>query len=214
LNSLGINLNLAPVCDVSTNSADYIYGRTFGKTASLTATYIKTVVETMNSMKMGSALKHFPGYGNNVDTHTGISYDKRPYQTFETSDFLPFIAGIKANAGAVLVSHNIVTSMDAEHPASLSLKIHRILREELGFQGVIMTDDLYMQAIKQFTGEQQAAVTAVLAKNDLICCTDFEVQIPAVITAVKNGTIAESQIDESVTRILLWKLKLGFQIAS
>jgi len=209
LKTLGINVNLAPVCDVSTDSTDFIHDRAFGQDASQTAKYVKTVVETMNSMKMGSVLKHFPGYGNNVDTHTGISYDKRSCESFASSDFLPFAAGIESGAGAVLVSHNIVACMDMKNPASLSTEVHRILRDEFGFEGVIMTDDLYMDAIRKYSDEQKAAVTAVLAGNDLLLCTDFEVQILAVLAAVQDGTITENQIEKAVTRILRWKLDLG-----
>lgn len=209
LKSLGLNVNMAPVCDVSENSSDYIYKRSFGKNADETSEYIKTVVQTMNSENIGSVLKHFPGYGNNVDTHTGISYDKRDYNNFLNNDFKPFKAGIEAGADSVLVSHNIIEAIDSQNPASLSKKIHDILREELNFTGVIMTDDLYMDAIKDFVDEEQAAVSAILAGNDLICCTNFETQIPAVINAVKDGIISESQIDESVLRILNWKNKLG-----
>ena len=99
--------------------------------------------------------------------------------------------------------------MDEEAPASLSANVHRILREELGFEGVIMTDDLYMQAIQQYTGTSDAAVMAVQAGNDMLCCTNYEEQIPAVIDAVKDGTITEARIDESVLRILRWKQSLG-----
>ena len=163
----------------------------------------------MSDQHMGSVLKHFPGYGNNTDTHTGISYDDRPLETFETSDFLPFSAGIKAGADMVLVSHNIVSSMDSQYPASLSPKIHDILRKQLGFSGVIITDDLYMDGVRQFADDQQVAVLAVQAGNDLLCCTVFEVQIPAVINAVKSGEISEERIDESVLRILNMKQRLG-----
>lgn len=209
LKSLGINLNLAPVCDVSTDSTDYIYPRSFGKDAVLTSEYVEKVVTTMNKQRIGSVLKHFPGYGNNLDTHTGIAYDNRDYETFVTSDFLPFISGINAGAGAVLVSHNIVNSMDENYPASLSSKVNQILREDLNFDGVIMTDDLYMKAIQNYTGDSEAAVLAVLAGNDLICCTNFEEQIPAVINAVNEGLISEERLNESVLRILIWKHKLG-----
>ncbi len=209
LKSLGINVNMAPVCDVSENSSDYIYKRSFGKNADETSEYIKTVVQTMNSENIGSVLKHFPGYGNNVDTHTGISYDKRDYNNFLNNDFKPFKAGMEAGADAVLVSHNIIEAVDSQNPASLSKKIHDILREELNFTGVIMTDDLYMDAIKNFVSEEKAAISAILAGNDLICCTNFETQIPAVINAVNEGIISENQIDESVLRILSWKNKLG-----
>lgn len=209
LKSLGINVNMAPVCDISQSSSDYIYKRSFGRNADETSNYIKTVVKTMNSEKIGSVLKHFPGYGNNIDTHTGISYDKRDYNTFLNNDFKPFKAGIEVGADAVLVSHNIIEAIDSHNPASLSKKVHDILRKELNFTGVIMTDDLLMDAIKDYVGEEQAAISAILAGNDLICCTNFETQIPAVINAVKEGIISENQINESVLRILNWKNKLG-----
>ncbi len=209
LKSLGINLNMAPVCDVPTAESDYIYPRSFGKDAALTAQYVEKVVATMGENKLGSVLKHFPGYGNNVDTHKGVAHDSRDYETFVKQDFLPFAAGIEAGADAVLVSHNIVACMDAENPASLSAKVHDILRKELHFTGVIMTDDLYMDAIRQFAGDGKAAVMAAQAGNDMVCCTDFEVQIPAVIDAAKAGTIPESTIDDAVMRVLRWKLSLG-----
>ena len=100
-------------------------------------------------------------------------------------------------------------AMDAENPASLSPAVHTLLREELGFDGVIVTDDLYMDAIRQFTSAPEAAVLAVEAGNDLICCTEFEQQVPAVVEAVRSGRISESRIDDSVLRILLWKIDLG-----
>lgn len=209
LRSLGINLNLAPVCDVSTNPDDYIYSRTFGQDAPQTAEYIKTVVSTMRANKMGSALKHFPGYGNNVDTHTGIAIDNRPLAQFRHSDFLPFKSGINAGAGIVLVSHNIVTAIDADRPASLSSAAHRILRDELSFQGLIMTDDLSMGAIREYTGGEEAAVLAVLAGNDLICCTDYKTQYTAVLNAVRDGRISEARINESALRILRYKFSAG-----
>jgi beta-N-acetylhexosaminidase len=207
--ALGINVNLAPVCDVSTNSGDFIYERSIGLSAEDTSVYAATVVGEMVQHQIGCVLKHFPGYGNNVDTHTGIAFDNRSYDSFVTGDFLPFAAGIRAGAGSILVAHNIVSSMDAYLPASLSPEVHRILRDELGFAGVIMTDDLYMDAIKDYTGGKEAAVLAVLAGNDMIISTDYDIQIPAVLEAVQNGSIPETMIDESVMRILLWKISLG-----
>ncbi len=209
LKSLGINVNFAPVCDVSQNPADFIYDRSFGQDAAQTSEYVRTVVKTMKGQGMGSVLKHFPGYGSNADTHTGIAYDNREYSTFTDSDFLPFEAGIEAGADIVLVSHNIVACMDSERPASLSPRVHEILREDLGFSGVIVTDDLAMDGVRDFADDSQAAVLAVLAGNDLLCCTDFETQIPAVLEAVKQGTIPEETIDGAVLRILELKLSLG-----
>ncbi len=209
LRNLGINLNLAPVCDVSTDPESFIYQRSFGQPAAETAEYVSTVVSAMNRQQMGSVLKHFPGYGNNGDTHEGTIHDARSYESFAESDFLPFQSGIEAGATAILVSHTIVDSMDLERPASLSTAVHDILRNDLGFNGLIMTDDLSMGAITNYTDAQDAAVQAVLAGNDLLCSTDFTTQIPAVIEAVNNGTISQERIDQSVLRILATKIQLG-----
>lgn len=206
---LGVNVNLAPVADVSTDSNDFIYDRAFGQDAQATAEYVSNVVKTMDAQGIGSVLKHFPGYGNNVDTHTGVAVDERPYETFQTSDYLPFTAGIQAGADAVLVSHNVMTCVDSQLPASLSPAVHKELRETLGFQGVIMTDDLAMDAVAAYAGDQSPAVMAVKAGNDMIVTTDFQTQIPEVIQAVKSGEIDEEQIDQSVTRVLKWKYDLG-----
>lgn len=175
----------------------------------MTAEYARRVVKVMGEEQMGSVLKHFPGYGDNVDTHTGIAVDEREMEQFRQEDFLPFQAGIEAGAGAVLVSHNIVLCMDEDTPASLSPEVHRILREELGFGGVIMTDDLSMDAITEYAGAKEAAVLAVEAGNDLLCCTDFEVQAAAVLAAVQDGRISEERIEESARRVLAWKQALG-----
>lgn len=207
--SLGLNLNFAPVCDVSTNSEDYIYYRTTGRDAAATADYVSCVVETMNEAQIGSVLKHFPGYGNNSDTHSGLAYDNRSYESFQNNDFLPFQAGIDAGASMVLVSHNIVACMDAEMPASLSPEVHQILRDELGFQGVIITDDLVMGAIKQYTGETSPAVAAVLAGNDMLCSSDFLTHYNQLLEAVNNGTVSEERLDQSIYRIICLKEELG-----
>ena len=209
LRSLGINMNFAPVCDVSLDPADYIHDRTLGEDASATARYVRAVVEAMEGTGVAPVLKHFPGYGGNTDTHTGLAYDQRPIETFYDSDLLPFQAGVEAGAGVVLVSHNIVSAMDGQRPASLSPAVHRLLRDELGFGGVIVTDDLYMDGIRHFAGDEEAAVLAVLAGNDLLCCTDFQIQVPAVLAAVRRGEIDEGRIDQSVLRILELKLSLG-----
>ena len=209
LRSLGINVNFAPVVDVSENPNDYIYNRSFGSDADMTAQYAKKVVKAMHKEHIEPVLKHFPGYGNNVNTHTGIAHDTRSYEQFETSDFIPFQEGVKAGANIILVSHNIVHSMDDKYPASLSSKVHKILRETLSFDGVVVTDDLYMEGITQYVKKEEAAILAVQAGNDLICCTDFQTQIPAVVSAVKDGRISEERINSSVRRILKLKKEMG-----
>ena len=201
--SIGINLNLAPVADVSTNPNDFIYNRSFGLNAEETSTFIKNMVEYSNEFGISSCLKHFPGYGNNVDTHTGSATDNRSYETFTSSDYLPFIAGIKEKVPMILVSHNIVTSIDDEVPASLSIKIHEELRDKLKFSGIIITDDLDMSAIKD--NYQDGAVMAVNSNNDLIITSDFINDYNKVLSAYKNKIIDEKTIDRAVTRIIAWK---------
>ena len=211
LDALGFNVNLAPVADVYTNPNDFIYPRAFGQDAPATADYVSAVTFQMTADGMGSVLKHFPGYGNNEDTHTGIAVDERPYEDFVNSDFLPFSAGFKSGGAmtAVLVSHNIVECMDGELPASLSPNVHRILREELGFDGVVMTDDLAMEAVSAYAGDGAVAVMALEAGNDLVLTTDYRTQIPKVIGAVENGTLSEEAINTACRRVLRWKQALG-----
>lgn len=211
LHALGFNVNLAPVADVSTDAADFIHARAFGQDAEATAEYAAQVSSQMTTDGIGSVLKHFPGYGNNVDTHTGISVDQRPMETFENSDLLPFAAGIQAGGGltAVLVSHNIVTCMDPDLPASLSPAVHDLLRDELAFSGVVMTDDLAMNAVADYARGGAVAVMALEAGNDLIITTDYRTQVPKVIEAVEAGALAEDVIDTACRRVLNWKYHLG-----
>ena len=205
LRALGINVNFAPVCDMSTDPKDFIYDRTLGQDANMTADYVRLVVPAMTEGGTLPVLKHFPGYGNNVDTHTGIAVDQRPMETFENSDLLPFQAGIEAGAPFVLVSHNIVTCMDADLPASLSPAVHKVLRETCGFEGIAITDDLAMDAVQAYAKNGAMAVMALQAGNDMIITTDYRTQIPAVIAAVQDGTLDESVIDNACLRVLRCK---------
>ena len=207
--SLGVNVNLAPVCDVPLDETNYIYDRCFSLNADETAQYADAVVSVMKQNGIGSCLKHFPGYGGSVDTHESMAYDDREYSAFENGDFKPFKAGINAGADCVLVTHNIVNCIDPSMPASLSLSVHNELRNKLSFNGVIITDDLVMEGIQQFTDGNSAAVLAVKAGNDMIICEDYSSSVDSIVAAVNNGEIAGSQIDESVKRILKWKENLG-----
>ena len=211
LRALGFNVNLAPVADVSTYPGDFIYDRAFGQDAAATSDYVSAVTGRMRADGMGSVLKHFPGYGDNADTHTGIAVDDRPYEDFVNSDFLPFLAGMAAggDTAAVLVSHNIVECMDPDLPASLSPAVHRILRQDLGFDGVVMTDDLAMDAVGAYAGDGAVAVMALQAGNDMVVTTDYRSQIPKVLEAVENGSLEEAAIDAACRRVLRWKQALG-----
>lgn len=209
--SLGINFNLAPVADITENHSDYIYDRTFGENTENTAKYVAAAVEGMTEGNIMSCLKHFPGYGSNADTHTGSAQDDRSRSSFENTDFLPFQAGIDAGAPAVMVNHNVVSAFDSEKPASLSAEVHSVLRDELGFEGIILTDDLGMDAITNFAAEADESpyVLAVNAGNDMLCTTDIESAYNDVLAALADGRIDPEQLDKSVLRILEAKARFG-----
>ena len=207
LEKLGINVNLAPSVDVSTNSTDYIYNRTLGENASLTSTYAKTVIEaskTNNSVSY--VLKHFPGYSNNEDSHKGKVVDTRTLDEIRENDLPPFEAGIKSNAEAILVNHNIVQSLDQNNPASLSANVHNFLVADLAFTGITMTDDLSMNAVSSI---ENVAVKALLAGNDIIIITDYEQNFKKKKKAVDDGIISEKLINEIAHKIISWKYYKG-----
>ncbi|MBR6633880.1 MAG: beta-hexosaminidase [Clostridia bacterium] len=207
LTSLGINLNLAPVCDLSSNQSDFIYKRSFSGKAEEAAQFVSLAVTTMKNGGLMTALKHFPGYSSNADTHTTISYDDRTLSDFINADYQPFIAGIQAGSPFVMVSHNIITFFE-DKPASLSGAVHEELGR-LGFDGLIMTDDLAMSGITQFTDGESTAVLAVLAGNHVLCTSSYEEEYADVLSAVKSGEISEELIDGAVIKILKTKMEYG-----
>lgn len=209
LKSLGINLNLAPVADVSINENDFIYNRAFGEDATKTSEFITNMVTYANNNKINSCLKHFPGYGNNVDTHTGIAIDSRTYQSFVDNDFKTFEAGIKAGVPSILVSHNIVNSMDDKYPSSLSEKVINELRNTLNFTGIIMTDDLAMDAVKAYVEDGNAATLAINAGNDMIITSDFMSMKNEILKSLEEGRLEEEKVTKAVERIIAWKYYSG-----
>ena len=208
MKSLGLNMNLAPVCDLPRSETDFIYGRAFSTDVDEVSQAVGAAVGGYSESGLLCALKHFPGYGNNLDTHTGISIDERSIDEFENLDLKPFRAGIAAGAPVVMVSHNIVSCVDDSLPGSLSAKMYAFLREQ-GFTGAALTDDLSMDAVEEYCGENEAAVTALKAGADLLCCTDYASAAKAVAAAVESGEIPQERIDEAVTRVLMMKLEYG-----
>lgn len=209
LKDLGLNLNLAPVVDVSTDPNDYMYPRTLGENTALTSEYAKDVIESSKGTGVSYTLKHFPGYGNNADTHVGSSVDTRTYEDILKYDIPPFEAGIKAGAEAVLVSHNIVENIDPDNPASLSPAVHNLLRDDLDFTGVVITDDIAMSALNSI---DDPTLKAILAGNDLIITTDYETSFNELKNSIQDGTIDESVLDRHVFRVLAWKYYKGLMM--
>jgi beta-N-acetylhexosaminidase len=209
LSSPGINVNLSPVCDITTDPEAFMYPRSLGESPEITGQFVQEMLKTMSQNGIGGVLKHFPGYGNNTDTHIAIAIDNRSLAELENCDLVPFQMGIDAGCGAIMVSHTFINAIDPDLPATLSPKVNAYLREKMSFDGVVVTDDLVMQAITDLYGDGEAAVLAVLAGNDLLCSTQYKTQYTAVLQAVENGRISEDRINEAVRRILQWKCDMG-----
>lgn len=204
LQELGININLAPVADMSNDENSFIFARTFGSNAEETAQYIKTILKTQND-KVFYVLKHFPGYGDNLDTHTGNALDNRSLKTFEENDFKPFISGIDNGAKFIMLSHNIVSNVD-NVPTSLSKIWHNILRNQLHFEGIILTDDLSMKASQINTSTPY--IDAVKAGNNLLIVSDYKAAFKEIYDAVQNKIITETFIDTLISKNLTLKDKI------
>lgn len=208
LHALGLNVNLAPVCDIALDPGAFLYSRSLGADPVTTGQYVSGTLERMAEYGVGGVMKHFPGYGENGDTHVTSILDSRSLEELEGKDLIPFRAGIQTGLGAILVSHNRIAALDADTPASLSSAVIGYLRDTMGYDRVVITDDLSMGALEDYTPEE-AAVLAVKAGADLLCSTDFESQLSAVLEAARSGEISQDRLDEAVYRVLSWKAQLG-----
>ena len=143
------------------------------QSAEETAKFINSVISNSCKSKVSFVIKHFPGYGNNEDTHFGLVVDKRGLEEILQKDMIPFVKGVKAGADSIMVSHNIVAVIDKNNPASLSKQVHEFAREKLGFTGILMTDNIDMEAIRRYTSNT-GIVDAVLAGNDIVMISDYK----------------------------------------
>ena len=209
IKELNLNINFAPVADYTANTASYIYKRTLGQNITETEKYISEVVKQGNNQNFTTCLKHFPGYGGNSDTHKGMARDTRNLEEFRKNDFKPFIAGINEKVPMIMVSHNIIEKVDSNYPSSLSAKIHKILREELNYSGIIITDDISMGAITDFIKNESIATIAILSGVDIILTSNNTQNYQELLKDFKDNKVKENQINNAVTRILAYKLKYG-----
>nr|BBH95101.1 hypothetical protein KTA_33000 [Thermogemmatispora argillosa] len=217
LAAYGINLNLAPVVDVTSVYNPQLDTRTFGNDPAVVTRMAGAYLQGLQqSGQVFGTLKHFPGLGDvSVDPHSGLPILTRSLAQLETNDWLPYRTLIQqGQVHAVMVTHEIVTAVDSSTPSSLSPKvITGILRQQLGFQGVVITDSLTMEGVSAHYSESQAAVMAVQAGADLlmgpISAQTAASMLAALKSAVEAGTLSVQRIDESVRRILLLKYQLG-----
>ncbi|PKK40498.1 Beta-hexosaminidase [Clostridiaceae bacterium JG1575] len=199
LRSLGLNMNFAPVADVSLDPESFIYPRTLGVCAQKAAPAIQVLVGAQEANAVASVLKHFPGYGDSADTHEEMVRDAAPLEEVRNR-WQTFRVGIEAGASGVMVSHLIVDALDPGRPASLSAKVVSMLRKELNFQGVVLTDDLDMGAIGEVT--KDPAVAAIQAGNDLLLTSKPEEFLQRIEKAVAAGEISPQRINASALRVL------------
>ena len=214
LKELGFNMNLAPVADVLTNENNTEIGdRSFGTDPKKVASIVSSLVKNMQKQQISATLKHFPGSGETEgDTHRGSTETYQTIETLRDNDFRPFKAGIKADVDAVMVSHLMLSKVtDEKEPSSLSSRVvNDILRKELGYKGIVMTDAMNMKAITDNYDSGEAAVKAIQAGVDLIVMPDnYKAAYKAIKDAVESGKIKESRIDKSVRRIIYAKIKRG-----
>lgn len=211
LHALGINWDFAPVADVSLHKSSFIYDRTIGKGYVKTSKYIAASVPAIQKQHVAATLKHFPGYDSAADTHTGSAAVSRSLKSFESKDFRPFKAGIKSGVDSVMVTHIILKKIDPHKPASLSKKDIHLLRKDLGFKGVIVSDSLQMQAVGNYARSHHVYrdVAAFKAGNDVLLTSDYKRGIPQLRRAVTKKQVSVKRINASVKRILTMKDKIG-----
>ena len=214
IHALGFNVDFAPVADVWSNPDNTVIGtRAYSDDFAQAAELIPSAVQGFHDGSIICSLKHFPGHGSTTeDSHSGMAYVYRSEQQLAEEELLPFQAGIDAGADMVMIGHLFVPSLDEEHPASLSYPIVTgLLREKLGFRGVIITDNLRMGALNNYN-EAEKAVMALQAGCDILLgLTDMDGVLEGLQDAIDRGVLPQSRIDESVMRILSLKLTYGIE---
>lgn len=206
LASLGLNVNLAPVVDVSLDNTSYIYERTLKENADKVSEYARSVITSSKNTGVSDVLKHFPGYGDNTDTHTTKPIDDKEYNDIKNDYLSPFEAGIDAGAEAVLVNHITYTNIDDTNPSSLSKPTIKLLRDTLNFTGVVISDDLSMGAVNDIDNVYSKAIKA---GNDIIIVSDYIEAIKDIKKALIDEELTEEEITDHAARVLAWKYYKG-----
>ena len=223
--SVGFNTIFAPCADCNSNPHNAIIGmRSFGEFPERVADQVEAAVKGANASGIITTLKHFPGHGDtSLDSHRNLPTVNKNLDQLEQGDLYPFKGGINAGVDMVMTSHILFPQIDSENPATLSpFILGHLLREKMGFKGVVLTDSMNMGAIKKNYPSDQAAIKAIQAGVDMIMLAEehydhdpsryIEQQIKliqSVINAVKSGIISPDRLDEASGRILTLKFKKG-----
>ncbi|MCW3839747.1 glycoside hydrolase family 3 protein [Micromonospora yasonensis] len=218
LRAVGINQDLAPVADVNVNPANPVIGvRSFGEDPTLAADMVAAQVASYQDAGVAATVKHFPGHGDTaVDSHSGLPVISHSRAELDRIDLPPFRAAITRGVDAIMTAHIVVPALDPSgDPATLSHPIITgLLREELGYDGVVVTDSLGMAGVRKKYGDARVPVLALKAGVDMLVNPPvMQVAYDAVRDSVRNGELPESRIDESVTRILRLKWRRGMVAA-
>ncbi|HEU5368869.1 MAG TPA: glycoside hydrolase family 3 N-terminal domain-containing protein, partial [Ktedonobacterales bacterium] len=215
LKSLGFNADLAPVVDVQTVPNTYEGDRIYSSSPTVVSNMAAAFIDGLHSVGIPNTLKHWPGYGwASANAHDVLPVSNRSLADFERIDFAPYKALIASGrVDMIMPTHMLLTQIDPKMPTSLSPKIiDGILRQQLGFQGVVITDAIYMGALGRYSMAERA-VLAVIAGDDIISNfydpNDLEAAMAALHQAIKSGQITRARIDQSVKRILTLKVKYG-----
>ena len=213
LKALGFTVDMAPVADVLTNDKNTVIGdRSFGTDASVVDKYADAYSDGLHSQGILSVYKHFPGHGaTEGDTHEGYAYTNKTYEELKEAELIPFANAKSNKIDMVMVAHIAVPKITGDNtPCTLSYKmVTEVLRNDLGYDGLIITDAMNMGAITENYSSKDATVKAIQAGVDIVLMPqDFKGSVEGVVEAVKNGEISEERIDESVLRIIQKKMKL------
>jgi beta-N-acetylhexosaminidase len=214
LNYFGLNMNFAPVLDINSNLNNPVIGsRSYGNNPDLVSRMGIQTIKGIESEGIIPVVKHFPGHGDtSVDSHTSLPIVHHDIDRLTEFELIPFEEAVKHNVNVIMTAHILLPKIDNESPATLSKAIITdILRERLGFDGVVITDDLTMGAISKNYQLGEAVVKAILAGNDMVLIAHGEENrkqaVASLLSAVRSGKIPEKRIDESVYRILCLKNK-------
>lgn len=203
--SLGLNINLAPVLDISNDKSDYIYYRSIGLSPELTGTFASQIITSSKDSGIVNVMKHYPGYGKNKDTHKSSSLDIRTLSEIE-DDLIPFKMAILSGAQAIMVSHNTVEAFDKDNPASISINNHNYLRNSLKFQGMVITDALNMGATADI---DNIGLKAILAGNNILITKNYARDITNIINQVNSGNLSEEYLRSLSAKVIAWKIEMG-----
>nr|WP_300680541.1 glycoside hydrolase family 3 N-terminal domain-containing protein [uncultured Acetatifactor sp.] len=205
LAGLGFNLDFAPVADLANVEGSIMAGRAYGADAATASPFVTSMMRGLEEQNVTACLKHFPGIGSTAqDPHDGRAFSERTEEQFWAEELAVFQAGIDSGANMIMVSHMAAPALTGDNEPSIFSRVlvTDILRNQMGFQGVVITDALSMSAISEYYGAEEAAIMAVLAGCDMLLMPeDYGKAYQGVLEAVRNGNIDEERINDSLRRI-------------